>query len=125
LPISQIDLQIVLNVLKRPIGPAIGFVSQFLFMPLCAWGIGSVFLTQDYERLGLILLGSAPGGNLSNFWTSMFGGDVNLSVTMTMVSSLCSFGMTSLWVWLLGRQFSGERDIKVRLYAVSKSISKD
>ena len=108
----EIDLGVVRKVLKRPIGPAIGFVSQFIFMPLAAWGIGALFLTEDFERLGLILVGSAPGGNLSNFWTSMLGGDVNLSVTMTMISSISSFGMTSLWVWLLGTQFSGERHIQ-------------
>merc|ERR1712150_164005 len=32
----------------------------------------------------------------------MFNGDVNLSVTMTLVSSVASFGMTSFWAWLLG-----------------------
>ena len=109
----EIDLHIVKKVLKRPIGPVIGFVSQFVFMPLAAWGIGTLFLTEDFEKLGLILVGSAPGGNLSNFWTSMLGGDVNLSVTMTMISSISSFGMTSLWVWVLGTQFSGDRHIQV------------
>ena len=39
----------------------------------------------------------------------MFDGDVNLSVTMTLVSSVASFGMTSLWAWLLGSSLvSGE-----------------
>ena len=112
----EIDLGVVRSVLRRPIGPAIGFVSQFIFMPLAAWGIGTLFLTQDFEKLGLILVGSAPGGNLSNFWTSMLGGDVNLSVTMTMISSISSFGMTSLWVWLLGTQFSGDRHIKASCF---------
>ena len=109
----EIDLVVVRSVLRRPIGPLIGFVSQFLFMPLAAWGIGALFLTKDFEKLGLILVGSAPGGNISNFWTLMFGGDVNLSITMTMISSISSFGMTTLWVWLLGMQFSDERHIKV------------
>ena len=109
----EIDLSVVRSVLRRPIGPLIGFVSQFIFMPLAAWGIGALFLTKDLEKLGLILAGSAPGGNASNFWTSMFDGDVNLSITMTLISSISSFGMTSLWVWLLGMQFSGERHIKV------------
>ena len=43
----------------------------------------------------------------------MFDGDVNLSVTMTLVSSVASFGMTSLWAWLLGRHLvagEGSRD---------------
>ena len=109
----EIDLTVVRGILRRPIGPVIGFVSQFIFMPLAAWGIGALLLTKDLEKLGLILVGSVPGGSLSNFWTSMLGGDVNLSVTMTMISSISSFGMTSLWVWLLGTQFSGERQIQV------------
>ena len=59
--------------------------------------------------MGLILLGSCPGGAASNFWTDIFGGDVNLSVTMTLVSTAASFGMTSFWAWLLGRHLvSGE-----------------
>ena len=33
----------------------------------------------------------------------MFNGDVNLSVTMTLISSVASFGMTSLWAWVLGQ----------------------
>ena len=109
----EIDLSVIRSVLRRPIGPLIGFVSQFIFMPLAAWGIGALFLTKDFEKLGLILVGSAPGGNVSNFWTLMLGGDVNLSITMTMISSISSFGMTTLWVWLLGMQFSGERRIRV------------
>ena len=48
------------------------------------------------------MLGACPGGAASNFWTAMFDGDVNLSVTMTLVSSVASFGMTSFWAWLLG-----------------------
>ena len=48
------------------------------------------------------MLGACPGGAASNFWTAMFNGDVNLSVTMTLVSSVASFGMTSFWAWLLG-----------------------
>ena len=108
----EIDLGIVRNVLRRPIGPIIGFISQFVCMPLAAWGIGALILTEDIEKLGLILVGSSPGGNISNLWTLLLDGDVNLSVTMTMISSISSFGMTSLWVWLLGTQFSGERDIQ-------------
>ena len=108
----EIDLGIVRSVLRRPIGPIIGFISQFVCMPLAAWGIGALFLTEDIEKLGLILVGSSPGGNLSNFWTLLLDGDVNLSVTMTMISSIFSFGMTSLWVWLLGTQFAGERHIQ-------------
>ena len=45
----DIDLYIVKKVLKKPIGPAIGFVSQFIFMPLCAYGIALGLLEQGIE----------------------------------------------------------------------------
>ena len=62
----------------------------------------------------------------------MFNGDVNLSVTMTLVSSLASFGMTSLWTWLLGRNLvagEGARDptksiaIPYHMIAISLLVS--
>jgi predicted Na+-dependent transporter len=31
---GQLDLQIIRQVFKRPIGPAVGFASQFIIMPL-------------------------------------------------------------------------------------------
>lgn len=43
-------------------------VCQFGFMPVTAYVLGWLFLTTTYERLGLLLLGSSPGGANSNFW---------------------------------------------------------
>ena len=38
----------------------------------------------------------------------MFDGDVNLSVTMTFISTVASFAFTSLWVYLLGTPLVGK-----------------
>ena len=51
-------------------GPAIGMVCQYGLMPMFAYLLGWLLLTTNYERLGLLLLGSAPGGAHSNFWVS-------------------------------------------------------
>ena len=40
----EIDMKVIWSVLKKPVGPAIGFVSQFVFMPLCAYGLAKAFL---------------------------------------------------------------------------------
>ena len=48
----------------------------------------------------------------------MFGGDVNLSVTMTLISSVASFGMTSLWVYLLGRELGVDEEINIPYHMV-------
>eukprot|EP00088_Acartia_fossae_P016120 TRINITY_DN18992_c0_g1_i1.p1 TRINITY_DN18992_c0_g1~~TRINITY_DN18992_c0_g1_i1.p1 ORF type:complete len:263 (-),score=28.32 TRINITY_DN18992_c0_g1_i1:142-930(-) len=47
-------------------------------------------------------------GTASNFWTSFFKGDLNLSVTMTFCSSVASFGLSTLWIWALGSQILGD-----------------
>jgi len=47
--------------------------------------------------------GASPGGGGSNMWTLMFGGNLNLSLTMTAISSLAAFAMMPLWIFSLGR----------------------
>ena len=70
-------------------------------------------ITLSY-LFGLACLLSDPGKISNKFvnpiynfpfiQTAMFHGDVNLSCTMTFLSTLGSFAFTSLWVYLLGRQ---------------------
>jgi predicted Na+-dependent transporter len=94
---------------------------QFLVMPGLAYLLGWLLLETNYERLGLLLLGSSPGGAHSNFWvalslcslhsvfqTAMFHGDINLSCTCTFVSTIGSFAFTSLWAYLLGAPLIGK-----------------
>eukprot|EP00091_Calanus_sinicus_P011705 TRINITY_DN26425_c0_g1_i1.p1 TRINITY_DN26425_c0_g1~~TRINITY_DN26425_c0_g1_i1.p1 ORF type:complete len:160 (+),score=23.02 TRINITY_DN26425_c0_g1_i1:538-1017(+) len=98
----EIEVDQIIKAIKRPIGPAVGFCTQFLVMPPLAYLLGYLLLETNYERLGLLLLGCCPGGVGSNFWTAMLGGDINLSVTMTFFSSVAAFAMTSFWIWALG-----------------------
>jgi solute carrier family 10 (sodium/bile acid cotransporter), member 3/5 len=43
--------------------------------------------------LGYFATGCAPGGGSSNMYTYLLGGDVSLSVTMTLVSIIASLGL--------------------------------
>ena len=119
---AALDLGVVRGVLRRPVGPAIGFLTQFLFMPLCSFLLGYVF-TSPEMRLGLFVTGTSPGGGASNIWTLMFGGNLDLSVTMTAVSTFCAFFMMPLWVYLLGEVIIADTQIvipyfKITTYAV-------
>jgi len=98
-----LDLNVMKEVLRKPIGPAIGFVSQFIFMPLCSFLLGYIFPWSSPEmRLGLFVTGTSPGGGASNIWTVMFGGNLDLSVTMTAVSTFSAFFMMPFWIYVLG-----------------------
>ena len=45
----------ILANLKKPIGPLIGILCQFGFMPLCAFGLGMVFLSQRKYYNNLVI----------------------------------------------------------------------
>jgi len=115
------DIEVVKNTLKKPIGPAIGFISQFLIMPLLAYALGFIFGTKSAAmRLGIFVTGASPGGGASNMWTVMFGGNLDLSVTMTAVSTFSAFFMMPLWIFTLGTTIfnDADRDIVIPYYKI-------
>ncbi|RXG54653.1 Solute carrier family 10 member 6 [Armadillidium vulgare] len=79
---------IVKKIVKQPIGPAIGLLSQYICMPLISFGLGLLaFPNEPLFRLGLFTSGCAPGGGLSNMWTHLLGGSLDLSIMMTFAST--------------------------------------
>lgn len=101
---AAIDLSKMRGILTRPIGPAIGFVGQFLVMPLVSFGLGfAVFSSSPELHLGLFFTGVSPGGGASNMWSVILGGNIDLAIIMTTVSNLASFGMMPLWIFTLGK----------------------
>ena len=54
------------------------------------------------SRLGLFVLGCSPGGTGSNFWTLLLDGDINMSITMTFMSTMLALGFMPLWIYSLG-----------------------
>jgi len=119
-----LDLEVMKKVLRRPVGPAIGFLSQFIFMPLCSFALGYIFPWSSPEmRLGLFVTGCSPGGGASNIWTVMFGGNLDLSLVMTAVSTVAAFFMMPFWIFALGEIIIDDTQIvipytKITTYAV-------
>ena len=44
------------------------------------------------QKLGVFAAGVAPGGGSSNIWAFALGGDVDLSIAMTFISSIAAIG---------------------------------
>ncbi|PNF19627.1 hypothetical protein B7P43_G01084 [Cryptotermes secundus] len=89
---------------RRPIGPIIGFISQFLAMPLISFGLGKwLFYDSVPMQLGMFFTGVSPAGGASNIWTYILGGNLNLSITMTTISTFAAFAMMPLWIFSLGQ----------------------
>ena len=61
-----------------------------------SFGVGYLMFNDVLIRFGLFALGCCPGGLHSNYWCHMLGGDVNLSVTMTTISTISALGKEKL-----------------------------
>ena len=57
-----------------------------------SYGVGYAMFDSRLFRLGLFVLGCSPGGNNSNFWCLLLGGDLNLSLAMTFFSTILAVG---------------------------------
>lgn len=91
-------------VLKRPVDILKGTIAQFTIMPLMALALGLAFGLEEALLVGVVLVGTCPGGTSSNVISYMAGGDVALSVAMTTVSTLLAPILTPAITYLLIRQ---------------------
>ncbi|XP_017780480.1 PREDICTED: P3 protein-like, partial [Nicrophorus vespilloides] len=108
------------NSLKRPVGPAIGFIGQFLFMPLLSFFIGRLLFPRNPEmQLGMFFTGVSPGGGASNMWAVILGLNIDLSITMTTISTFGAFAMMPIWLFTLGKVIFDDAKLDVPYQMIS------
>ena len=94
-----------IHVFRHPREIAVGISAQYLVMPLLAFSLASLFSLDAALTVGLILVGTVPGGTASDVITFLVDGDVALSVSLTAVSTLISPILTPLiTLVLIGNQ---------------------
>lgn len=89
------------RVLRTPRAALVGLSCQFLLMPALASGLLWLLDPHPSIALGIVLVAACPGGNVSNFFTSLAGGNAALSISMSAVSTMAAIVMTPLnfWIW--------------------------
>ena len=80
--------------LKRPRAFGVGVLVQFVLLPAVAVAVAWAIDAPAGIALGMILVASCPGGNVSNFITHHARGSTALSVCMTAVSTSAAIVMT-------------------------------
>ncbi len=94
-----------INVFRHPREIAVGISAQYLIMPLLAFSLASLFSLDAALTVGIILVGTVPGGTASDVVTFLADGDVALSVSLTAVSTLISPILTPIiTLVLIGNQ---------------------
>lgn len=93
------------NVFRNPKEISVGIAAQYLVMPVLAFAIARLFSLDTALTVGLILVGTVPGGTASDVITFLAKGDVALSVSLTAVSTVISPLLTPIiTLMLIGNQ---------------------
>ena len=98
----QLKIDDFKRVFSAPKSVLIGFVSQFIALPFLTFLIVWIFKPMPSVAMGMMIVAACPGGNISNFMTSLANGNTALSVCMTAIASVCAVFMTPLNISLYG-----------------------
>jgi bile acid:Na+ symporter, BASS family len=92
--------------IKNPKSFVLGIFSQFLVLPFLTWALILLVNPPPSVALGMFLVAACPGGNVSNFLSSLAKGNTALSVSLTAFSSVFAIFITpfnfALWAGLYG-----------------------
>ena len=95
------DLKIVFS---RPRDVLIGVAAQFAIMPFLGYILTVIFSLPAELAIGVILVGTCPGGTSSNVITYLSKGDTALSVGITSTTTLMAPIVTPLLTYLYAGQ---------------------
>jgi BASS family bile acid:Na+ symporter len=100
----ELKLQHFKELIRAPKNYLIGLSAQFILLPAITFILILLLDPLPGIALGMILVSACPGGNISNFFSSLAKVNVALSVSMTAISTLLATFMTplnfSLWAGL-------------------------
>ena len=97
------------EVFQKPKSVVVGVCCQLVLLPLFTFLLtllmDSVGWISWSMALGMILVASCPGGNISNFISSLSKANIELSVCLTAISTALAVLMTPFNFWLYGNLF--------------------
>ncbi len=101
------------RVFKNPKLVIVGLTSQLILLP--AFTFLMAYLLRDYittsVALGMILVASCPGGNISNFMSSLAKANTELSITLTSITTLAAVFTTPFNFSFWGNMYARASDL--------------
>lgn len=89
------------EVIAQPKSLITGLISQFVLLPAVTFLLVKIISPSPAVALGMILVAACPGGNVSNFISSLAKANVALSITMTALATIAAIVLTpanfALW----------------------------
>lgn len=110
----KLEWTVIKQKLRRPFGVVIGAICQFIVMPGVAALLARVLNLEPTAAVALIIVGSCPGGWLSNIFTLLLDCDLVLSLTMTFCSTVIALGMMPLNLFIYATPYASKNsDISI------------
>ena len=95
--------RIFVDVFKKPKSVLLGMLCQLVLLPAftCLLAILLTGWISPMMGLGMILVAACPGGNISNFMSSLGKANIELSVSLTAISTALAVFLTpfNFWCW--------------------------
>jgi bile acid:Na+ symporter, BASS family len=89
------------EILRKPKSALVGMISQTFLLPAFTFLLVLLLNPTPTIALGMILVAACPGGNISNFISSMARGNVALAISLTAISTSLAIFFTpfnfALW----------------------------
>lgn len=122
----EINLEQFKEIYKHPKSILVGILSQFIVLPALTYLLILLIKPTASVALGMILVAASPGGNISNFMTSMSKGNSALSISLTAFATLVAVFMTpfnfSFWGNLYSETSNMIIPIQIDFYQMIKTV---
>lgn len=92
------------EVFKSPKSVIVGMLLQWVALPAVTCLVAIILnpIITPMVAIGMLLVASCPGGNISNFMSSLSKGNVELSVSMTAITTAFAPLVTPFTFWFWG-----------------------
>ena len=99
-----IKFQMFKDVFKNPKSVILGILLQWVMLPAITSLLAIVLnpIITPMVAIGMILVASCPGGNISNFMSAFSKGNIELSVSMTALTTIAAPFITPINFWFWG-----------------------
>lgn len=101
----EIKMQHFKELVIKPKPVIIGFISQFFLLPFLTFCLIMAFWTNLTAgvAMGMMLVASCPGGNVSNFLSTHARGNAALSVSLTAIATMLAIILTPFNFYMYGK----------------------
>ncbi|MFW5706854.1 MAG: bile acid:sodium symporter family protein [Bacteroidota bacterium] len=114
------------DLLKEPKSLILGIFSQFLALPALTFLLIYFIKPTPSVALGMILVAACPGGNISNFMSSVAKGNMALSISLTALATIAAVFMTPVNFAFWGNLYSETSNmvipIRIDFYEILRTV---